>query len=144
MADTADCCGLNDRKRDKTWKTYQRGNIQAAHFLVYTQPTARNGARSVDARERRRRNGLVRRQTRRARTRDARRVGLLRASQCVWTVCVEDAVSFKEVPASYDENFTLDRRVETSWIARRVEHLEHVAVFFNVATKFYPKIATWW
>ena len=84
MADTADCCGLNDRKRDKTWKTYQRGNIQAAHLLVHTQPTARNGARSVDARERRRRNGLVRRQARRARTSDTRRVGLLRAPQCVW------------------------------------------------------------
>ena len=57
---------------------------------------------------------------------------------------MEDAVSFKEVPASYDEYFTLVRRAETSWIARQVEHLERVAVFLNVATKLYPKIATWW
>ena len=62
---------------------------------------------------------------------------------------VEDAVSFQEVPTSYDEYFPLVRRAETSWIARRVEHLEHVAVFLNVATKLYPRnirdqIATWW
>ena len=41
------------------------------------------------------------------------------------------------------------RRVETLWVARRVEHLKHVAVFLNVATKLYPRnirdqIATWW
>ena len=39
---------------------------------------------------------------------------------------MEDAVSFEAVLASYDEYFTFVRRAETSWIARRVEHLEHV------------------
>ena len=57
---------------------------------------------------------------------------------------MEEAVSFEEVLASYDKYFTFVRRAETSWIARRVEHLEHVAVFLSVATKLYPKIATWW
>ena len=52
---------------------------------------------------------------------------------------MEEAVSFKEVPASYDEYFTLVRRAETSWIARQVEHLERVVVFLNVATKLYPR-----
>ena len=40
----------------------------------------------------------------------------------------EEAVSFKKVPASYEEYFTLVRRAETSWIARQVEHLGRVAV----------------
>ena len=57
---------------------------------------------------------------------------------------VEDAVSFSEVLASYDEYFTFVRSAETSWIARRVEHLEHVAVFLSVATRLDPKIAAWW
>ena len=56
----------------------------------------------------------------------------------------EDASSSKEVPASYNEYFTLVRRAEPYWIARQVEHLERVAVLLNVATKLYPKIATWW
>ena len=46
---------------------------------IEVQPTARNGARSVDARERRRRNGFERRQAQRARTRGTRRVGLFGA-----------------------------------------------------------------
>ena len=87
---------------------------------------------------------MERRQARRARTRDTRRVGLFWAPQW-WT----QAVLAKFFLASYDEYFPLVRRAETSWIARRVEHLEHVAVFLSVAPKLYPrnihnKIATWW
>ena len=72
----------NDRKREEHGNFTNMGAFRLHTFQsthIDAQPTARNGARSVDARERRRRNGLERRQARRARTSGTRRVGLFGA-----------------------------------------------------------------
>ena len=52
---------------------------------------------------------------------------------------MEDAVSFREVLAPYDEYFTFVRRAETSWIARRVAHLERVCCVSHCGNEIGPK-----
>ena len=51
---------------------------------------------------------------------------------------MEDAVSFQEVPASYDEYFTFVRSAETAWTARRVEHLERVCCVSQCGNEVVP------
>ena len=150
MADSADCCGVhqNDRKREKTWEFTNVGTFRLHTFLsthIEVQPTARNGApRSVDARERRRRNGLERRQARRARTSDTRRIGLFQAHSGGRSQFQGSSFLLRTKSISH---LSEGRKLHGLRVELNISNT--FAVCLNVATKLYPRnirdqIATWW